>query len=112
MIDEEMEEFEPEDYISSLPPIPPPSFAEGSALAQEYQRVASDPSSRLSALDDSRYQVKPPRFVNRALAHVMRGLGSSRLPRADYHVTDAVASARTRAPCLSLCIFLQRQGCG
>ena len=65
MIDEEMEEFEPDDYTSSLPPIPLPSFPEGSVLAQEYQRVASDPASRLSAFDGTRYQVKPPRSVQR-----------------------------------------------
>lgn len=39
MIDEEMDRFEPEDYISSLQPVPPPSFTEGSMLAQEYERV-------------------------------------------------------------------------
>ena len=70
MIDEEMDEFEPEDYISSLPPIPPPSFPEDSVLAAEYQRVASNPASRLSAVDGTRYQVKPPRSVQELLARV------------------------------------------
>jgi hypothetical protein len=63
MIDEEMDQFDAEDYISSLPPVPQPSFAEGSILAQEYERVVSDPSSRLSAVDASRYQPRAPRSI-------------------------------------------------
>ena len=60
MIDEEMEQFEPEDYISSLPPLPAPSFAEGSILAQELARVEADPTAGLSAVDTSRYQPQAP----------------------------------------------------
>jgi len=60
MIDEEMDQFEPDDYIASLPPVPAPSFTEGGILAQEYQRLVADPSSRLSAVDVSRYQPRAP----------------------------------------------------
>ena len=55
MIDEEMDQFEPDDYIASLPPVPAPSFTEGGILAQEYQRLVADPSSRLSAVDVRAY---------------------------------------------------------
>jgi hypothetical protein len=60
MIDDEMEEFDPEDYISSLPPVPKPSFPEGSILAKEYARIDADPASRFNAIDTSRYQALPP----------------------------------------------------
>jgi len=80
MIDQEMEQFEPEDYIASLPAVPPVSFGEESALAQEYQRIMADPSSSISAVDMTRYVPKAP---------------SGKQASSDGAWTEAVARAQT-----------------
>jgi hypothetical protein len=60
MVEEEMKKFEPTDYIASLPPVPAVSFEEGSHLRAEWDRVAADESSKMQAVDETRYACRPP----------------------------------------------------
>ncbi|EKX42707.1 hypothetical protein GUITHDRAFT_111379 [Guillardia theta CCMP2712] len=60
MVEEEMESFAPEDYISSLPPIPALSLPEGSALRAEYDRMMQDEEYKFAEFDMSRYECHAP----------------------------------------------------
>ena len=54
LIAEEMEAFEPDDYLSMLPPVPALSLPEGSVLKSEFDRLATAPSSRMPKIDMTR----------------------------------------------------------
>ena len=65
LIEEEMEGFEPDDYLSMLPPVPAPHFPEGSVLKSEFDRLSKAPSSHLPAIDMSRCYFVQNRFLHR-----------------------------------------------
>jgi hypothetical protein len=54
LIAEEMEGFEPDDYLSMLPPVPALSLPEGSVLRNEFDRLALAPASRMPPIDMTR----------------------------------------------------------
>ncbi len=55
LVDAEMDNFEPRDYLASLQPVPPVSFPRDSILWNEMERVSKDPTSKINGMDLSRY---------------------------------------------------------
>jgi hypothetical protein len=54
LIAEEMEGFEPDDYLSMLPAVPDLRLPEESVLKSEFDRLAKAPSSRMPPIDMKR----------------------------------------------------------
>ena len=54
LVEDEMESFDPEDYLSMLPPVPQIKLPKGSLLRGELERLEKNPSSHMQKPDMSR----------------------------------------------------------
>lgn len=60
LIEAEMATFQPRDYLGSLPALPPVSLPKDSVLWAEFERVKTDPSSKLQGIGLARYEPAAP----------------------------------------------------
>lgn len=60
LVEAEMGNFKPRDYLGSLPPVPPVSLPKESLLWKEFERIKADPSSKLGGIDLAKYEPAAP----------------------------------------------------